>query len=581
MSIIEDKLTEMEKNNSLFEKHVRNLPLQPASIFLKNSKIVPCDFKETKITINDNQNNVNVNFPVLTSKGQIVLDSIPNTAKPITPKKVAILFSGGPAGGGHNVILGVKHVLGENNILYGIKGGPKGLIEGNLFEISDQDLDKVKNLGGFDFLGSDRTKIKSPEQFAKVKETVKKFQLDGLIIIGGDDSNTNAAFLAEYLASENCTVVGVPKTIDGDLQIGSLLPISFGFDTATKIYGELVGNILQDTPSSRKYWHFIKLMGRSASHVALEVALKTRPALTYISEEIKEEKINLEDLIKKLVHTILYRAGKGMNYGVVLVPEGLIEFIPDLADLINELNKLFSKYEQELNKIDLGEKIEFMLEKLDKKSVDTFRMLPHEIKRMLLIDRDAHGNLQVSKIPTEVLLIEMAEKYINEIQTDVNKLKEFSGEFTRDEIEKILKFKFSYNNHFFGYEGRCGAPSKFDAVFCYNLGLTAGSLVLKEKTGFMASFTDFSSGGKALAIPLLSLLNEELRLGKKEYVIEKALVKLDSPAFQYFKSRRDEWAKADLFTSPGPRQLWGPVADEMPLTVMLNQAYADFNFLIK
>ncbi|MFA5880234.1 MAG: diphosphate--fructose-6-phosphate 1-phosphotransferase, partial [Candidatus Margulisiibacteriota bacterium] len=400
-SPIEEELINTENKHSLLENEVRNLPMLAASIFKKGDQIAPADFKETKISLgNCSLPSFKETFPTLLKEQSAVLDAVKSLGNPIINKRVAVLFSGGPASGGHNVVLGIKAVLGDDNVLYGVKGGPKGLLNGDLFEITNEELNKVKNLGGFDFLGSDRTKIKTKEQFEKVREVVKQYHLNGLIVVGGDDSNTNAAFLAEYLYPDGCAVVGVPKTIDGDLQIGALLPISFGFDTATKIYAELVGNILQDTPSSRKYWHFIKLMGRSASHVALEVALQTKPAITFISEEIEEEKFTLKEIIDKLVRTILERASKGINHGVILVPEGLIEFIPDLKDLIKELDVLFGE-DSELDKLDLMQKVDIVRERLKPETAKVFHFLPLEIKKMLGVDRDAHGNLQVSKISTE------------------------------------------------------------------------------------------------------------------------------------------------------------------------------------
>ena len=582
VSPIEEELINTEHNNSLFEAEVRKLPLLAYSIFKKGNQVAPADFKETKIALNScNEPSFKEAFSDLLKSPSVILEAVKSLAPPILNKRVAVLFSGGPAAGGHNVILGIKNVLGKDNILYGIKGGPKGLLDGNLFEIKDEDLNRVTNLGGFDFLGSDRTKIKSKEQFEKVREVVKKFHLNGLIIIGGDDSNTNAAFLAEYLYADGCAVVGVPKTIDGDLQIGAILPISFGFDTATKVYAELVGNILQDTPSSRKYWHFIKLMGRSASHVALEVALQTKPAITFISEEVEEAKITLSQIIDILAKTILARAAKSINHGAVLVPEGLIEFIPDLKDLIKELNDLFGKYQIELDKLDLAKKVDFASGKLTNEALLVFNILPFEIKKMLVMDRDSHGNLQVSKIPTESLLIEMVEKRISEIQADPKKIIELNLECDREDLVKVQEFRFNHISHFFGYEGRCGVPTKFDATYTYNLGLIAGSLAIKGKTGYMAAFTDLASGGKALAIPLAALLNSEIRQGKEEFVIEKALVKTNSPAFQFFKERRDAWAKEDCFASPGPRQLWGPTANQMPFTVILNQGYQELDFTVK
>jgi len=437
-----------------------------------------------------------------------------------------------------------------------VKAGPKGLLEGDLFEIADDAVQRITNTGGFDFLGSDRTKIKTPEQFEAVKKTCKDFNLDALVIVGGDDSNTNAVFLAEYLFDEGVQVIGVPKTIDGDLQAGKLLPISFGFDTATKIYAEMVGNILQDTPSSRKYWHFIKLMGRAASHVALEVALQTRPAVTLISEEVAERKSSLKEIVEEIAQVVVKRSQKKINHGVVIVPEGLIEFIPEMTGMISALNEVMGS-QQDLDALALAQRRELIAAKLDAANLALYDSLPEFIRDMLLLDRDSHGNLPVSQIPTEKLLIEMVGRRVKELDP---------------------KLKFSTNSHFFGYEGRCGAPSLFDAAFTFNLGLTAGSLVLDGRTAYMASVTDFHKGGRPLALPLTGLLNIERRHSKEEIVIEKALVRTQSPAFRFFAGRRQSWAEADCFSSPGPRQFWGPTSRQAPILVALNQGYPSLKF---
>lgn len=580
---MEEQITEMEERNSLFERQVRNLDLDICSVFKKSRQIQHAGFKETPIHIGHTE--IDVIEKDLSQIGKMVragiLEAIPSH-KTVEGKRVAVLFSGGPAAGGHNVVLGIAKALGPKNQLFGVRSGPKGLLAGDLFEITEESLQRVRNLGGFDFLGSDRTKIKTSVQFEQVRVTVRKYQLNGIIIIGGDDSNTNAAFLADYLAQDHCHVVGVPKTIDGDLQVGSLLPITFGFDTATKIYSELVGNILQDTPSSRKYWHFIKLMGRSASHVALEVALQTKPALTLISEEIQEKKIPLTAVIENIARVIAYRAAKGINHGVIIVPEGLIEFIPDLKDLIEELNELLVKYEVDLANLTIDKKRDFLSGKLSNQSAKVMAELPDEIERMLLLERDSHGNLQVSKIPTELLLMEMTGVKLTEMKNHPDKyLGPGTLNLTKEEIERFKDFKFSTNSHFFGYEGRCGVPTRFDATYCLNLGLTAGSLICEGKTGYMAVMSDLYKGGKPMAIPLVSLLKPERRAGKDELVIEKAMIHMESPAFQYFVKRRDEWAKKDLFSSPGPRQLWGPVSNQLPMTVVLNQGYPEMSFTIK
>ncbi len=559
--MLNDKLTKEERNNSLFEKAIRKLPTKACSIFLEDDRVVPVTFDEAGETLSTNDSEaIARSFPkTIAESGNRVLFGSKRNSSPPKGKRVAVLFSGGPAAGGHNVVTGLKRVLGPDNTLLGVVGGPRGLIKGEFFEVTGDQSDRIFNSGGFDFLGSDRTKIKSDEQFEAVKKTCRDNGLEAIVVIGGDDSNTNAAILAEYLYDEKVQVIGVPKTIDGDLQVGTLLPITFGFDTATKIYAELAGNILQDTPSSRKYWHFIKVMGRSASHVALEVALQTKPAVCLISEEVEELSASLSQIVELIAQTVIKRARKGINHGCVIVPEGLIEFIPEFKTLIAELNDVLARFDEQMAGMTINEKRDFVAQKLTPQHAQLFASLPDYIEEMLLLDRDSHGNLQVSRIPTERLLIDMVSRRVKELDLDV---------------------RFQTQNHFFGYEGRCGAPSRFDATYTYNLGLTAGSLVLAGKTGYIAAFTDFPQGGKPLAIPLTGLLNIERRGGKDEMVIEKALVKTDSPAFLYFASRREAWGAEDLFCSPGPRQLWGPTSTQIPITVALNQGYEDLLFSV-
>lgn len=565
MSNLHEICKSTENCNSLFEKAVRNLEIPTCSVFLNNGEIAPVKFKELtdKIETKDTTK-VKEAFPKITTASKNkALKAVSSAKDKVIGKKVAVLFSGGPAAGGHNVIVGLKKMFGEANTLYGVKAGPKGLLEGNLFEITNNDIKQITNTGGFDFLGSDRTKIKNTEQFEQVKQTCMKFDLDAIVVIGGDDSNTNAAILSEFLFEgikpdgSGVQVIGVPKTIDGDLQIGDFLPISFGFDTATKIYSEMVGNILQDTPSSRKYWHFIKLMGRSASHVALEVALQTKPAITIISEEIAEKKMSLAEISDQIAQVIVERAKKGINHGVVLIPEGIIEFIPEINSLITELNEKIAEFNKELSNMRTNEKRDYIYLKLTAEHAQLMASLPDYIEDMLLSDRDSHGNLQVSLIPTEQLLIDITKRRVKELDSNIN-----------------LKT----HNHFFGYEGRCGAPTLFDAAYTYNLGLTAGALILSGKTGYIASVADLASGGTPLALPLPGLLNIERRHGHDEMVIAKALVKTNSPAFQYFDTKRNDWASEDKFSSPGPRQLWGPAAKQLPVTVSLNRDYSNLVF---
>ena len=583
-----------EKNHSLFEDQVRQLPLPVLAIFQDQGALLPAgfapaEFHEFHLSTSLDHKALQAHFPKLFPRnGEQVLQAQAANRPQTGGKRVAVLFSGGPAAGGHKVLARRKKAPGPKNTLLGVRQGPKGLLAGRIFEIADADLKRIFNTGGFDFLGSDRTKIKSHEQFKQVKAVCQEQRLDAIVIVGGDDSNTNAALLAEYLADSvhpdgrGVQVIGVPKTIDGDLQVGKLLPISFGFDTATKIYAELVGNILQDTPSSRKYWHFVKLMGRSATHVGLEVALQTKPSVAFVSEEIADKKLSLAQIVDILCRAIARRAAKGMDYGVVLIPEGLIEFIPEMRSLIHELNELMGKHAKVLEDTKtLAEKKDFLFGKLSPQSAKLMASLPDEFEDMLLLDRDAHGNLQVSQIPTEKLLIEMVQARLHEMKVDPSG---FVGQganqvdLTPAEVERFQKSKLATNNHFFGYEGRCGAPSRFDAAYTFNLGFTAGSLVLSGHTGYMVAIRSLDQGGQALALPLTGLLHQERRHGEDEMVIEKALVEVASPAFKYFLAARERWAQEDCFASPGPRQLWGPVASQMPVTVAMNQGYAGLNF---
>ena len=567
MSTLAEQLQKMEAHNSIFEAAVRELPLPVCAAFGSSTQAQAVSFASSKQVLNTRDSeSVAKAFPnSVQASGNAVL--VPSGVNPGSAqgKRVAVLFSGGPASGGHNVVCGIKRVLGKGNTLLGVKPGPKGLLLGDLFEISDADVAGIINTGGFDFLGTDRTKIKSDEQFAQVKATCVKHRLDAIVVIGGDDSNTNAAVLAEFLFTgvkadgAGVQVIGVPKTIDGDLQIEGLLPISFGFDTATKIYSEMVGNILQDTRSSLKYWHFIKLMGRSASHVTIEVALQTKAAVTLISEEVAARKQSLSSIVDAIAQVVIARSAKGITHGVVLVPEGLIEFIPEMNALIGELNDILANNASEFAEEPYDSRADFIQGKLSADNSRLFASLPAYVVRMMLADRDSHGNLQVSLIPTEELLVDMVRARVKQIDARV---------------------PFGAHCHFLGYEGRCGAPTLFDAAYTYNLGLTAGSLILDGRTGYMATVTGLTSGGSPQAIPLTGLLNIERRHGHDEFVIEKALVKMDSPAMQYFVARRAEWAADDLFSSPGPRQLWGPAAYQQPISVALNSASESLAFRI-
>ncbi|PAS97909.1 MAG: diphosphate--fructose-6-phosphate 1-phosphotransferase [Candidatus Dactylopiibacterium carminicum] len=566
MSSLANQLEQMESHRSLFENAVRALPLPVCPAFGSADALQAVRFAGTgQVLASRDAAAVAERFAQsVKASGNAVLRAEGVAVGRVSGKRVAVLFSGGPAAGGHNVLCGIKRMLGADNTVLGVKGGPKGLLAGKLFEVTDAHVAEILNTGGFDFLGTDRTKIKTPKQFEQVKKTCVEHQLDAIVIIGGDDSNTNAALLAEYLFSgikadgSGVQVIGAPKTIDGDLQVPGLLPISFGFDTATRIYAELAGNILQDTRSSLKYWHFIKLMGRSASHVTLEVALQVKPAVALISEEVAEKRLSLGALVDEIVAAVVSRyRDKGLKHGVVLVPEGLIEFIPEMNALIAELNDLLAHEADAFAALAVDARAAFVAGKLTTAVAALFRSLPGYIVDMLLAERDSHGNLQVSLIPTEQLLIDMVRARIKETAPDV---------------------PFGSQHHFFGYEGRCGAPTLFDAAYTYNLGLTVGALILDGRSGYMASVTGLGQGGQPLAIPLTGLINVERRHGKDEYVVEKALVRTDAPAMRFFAGRRAAWAADDLFASPGPRQLWGPAAHQLPITVALNDGLPSLDF---
>lgn len=575
-----------ERKHSIFEDESRRLPVAVCSVFIgSDGKFRPAAFQETEMIFKcaDHEKTAKT-FKRSTERNRdIVLQAVPSDGRPaVTGKRVAVLFSGGPAAGGHNVLVGLKAALGPGNTLLGIKQGPRGLIRGDVFEITTDHLNAIVNTGGFDFLGTDRTKIKTPEQFASVQQTVEKNKLDGLIIVGGDDSNTNAAFIAEYFLERgiDCSVVGIPKTIDGDMAVGKYLPISFGFDTATKIYSELVGNLAQDAASAVKYYHFVKLMGRTASKITLEVALQTKPAITLISEEIAEKNMSLEEVVDYAVDIIAKRRINGINHGVVLVPEGLVEFIPEMRALILELNRVLAEYERDIKDLPtLKNKQEFIYPLLTAQSAQLMASLPEEIEEMLILDRDDHGNVKVSQIETEKLLIEKIRYKMSQLKRHTEKyFGEGEGKIqaTPEQIEKFKAASFSTQSHFLGYEGRSAKPTAFDAAFTLNLGLAAGSLVLAGKTGYMAAVTDFDKGGAVLALPISGLIACETRKGKDELVIAKDLVDTSSSAFKVFADNRDRWAVQDYFCSPGPIQHWGPSSRQVPISIALKQGYADY-----
>ena len=478
---------------------------------------------------------------------------------------VGVLLSGGPAPGGHNVVAGLFDGLkrgSPDSRLIGFKGGPGGLVDDCYLELTSDIIDSYRNTGGFDIVGSGRTKIETPEQFEKALANARNHKLDALVIVGGDDSNTNAALLAEYFAQHNApiTVVGVPKTIDGDLK-NEWIEASFGFDTATKTYSELIGNICRDAASSRKYWHFIKLMGRSASHIALECAFQTRANVTLISEEVQAKSMSLAQIVEVICSSVAARASKGENFGVVLIPEGLIEFIPEIKVLIDNINDLLASEETAFKALkDVNAQRAFIQNKLPEESATVFASLPEQIQAQLCWDRDPHGNVQVSRIETEKLLVSM-------VQARLAKMKE----------EGSYKGKFDYQTHFMGYEGRCAFPSNFDADYCYSLGFTAYLLSLYGFSGYIASIRNLASPASEWipgGIPLVSMMNIEHRYGADKPVIRKALVELQGKPFQYFAGQRDKWALSSDYRLPGSIQYFGPpaVTDATTLTLQIERS---------
>ena len=480
---------------------------------------------------------------------------------------VGVILSGGQAPGGHNVIAGIFNAIKESNSqnkLVGFLGGPSGIIDGKYIEITKELIDEYRNTGGFDIIGSGRTKLESEEQFRKAQNTCQNLDISAVVIIGGDDSNTNAALLAEFFLEKNAgiQVIGVPKTIDGDLK-NDQIEISFGFDTAVKTYSELIGNIQRDANSAKKYWHFIKLMGRSASHVTLECALQTQPNVTLISEEVAQKKLSLNQVVDMVADAVIKRSAQGKNFGVVLIPEGLIEFIPEMKEMISCLNDTLARIEgkQEYKNLSSDcEKIDYINSKLEKQNAGIFESLPSSIQAQLLADRDPHGNVQVSKIETEKLLIQMVQEKLNKIKVN--------GEF---------KGKFSAVAHFFGYEGRCASPSNFDADYCYSLGYNSFALINAGVSGYISSVTNLTTSAKhwiAGGIPLTMMMNMEKRHGEMKPVIQKALVKLDGPVFKKLEENREKWINEECFIYPGPIQYFGPseVADITTKTIQLEQA---------
>ncbi len=478
---------------------------------------------------------------------------------PGKPVNVGVILSGGQAPGGHNVISGlfdgIKKIHRDSR-LFGFLMGPQGLVEHKYIELTAPIIDEYRNTGGFDIIGSGRTKLEKVEQFDKGLEILKELGITALVIIGGDDSNTNAAILAEYYKANNAgvQVIGCPKTIDGDLK-NDVIETSFGFDTATKVYSEVIGNIQRDCNSAKKYWHFIKLMGRSASHIALECALQTQPNICLISEEIQERDMSLDEIVSYIAGIVKARAAEGNNFGTVLIPEGLIEFIPEFKRLIGELNELLGANKDKVSGMNHAELTEFILANLSPENVSSLKQLPETVAKQLMLDRDPHGNVQVSLIETEKLLSDLVAKKL-----------------ANDSEFKACGGKFSSLHHFFGYEGRCADPSNFDADYCYSLGFNASALINAGVTGYMSSIRNLVKpavqwipGG----IPITMMMNIERRNAEDKPVIQKALVRLDGAPFQKFAKKREEWAQNTCYIYPGPIQYFGPaeVCDQPSMTL--------------
>ena len=478
---------------------------------------------------------------------------------------VGVILSGGQAPGGHNVVSGLYDALkkaDKDNELIGFLGGPSGLTDDKFIVFTDEYINEFRNTGGFDIIGSGRTKLETTEQFEKAAAVCKKHGITAITIIGGDDSNTNAAVLAEYFKAHDTgvQVIGCPKTIDGDLKNDDI-EISFGFDTATKTYSELIGNIERDANSAKKYWHFIKLMGRSASHIALECALETQPNVCLISEEIEKNAMSLSQIADYVASSVVKRAEKGMNFGVVLIPEGLVEFVPEVKSLIAEINDILAAKGDEFNAIEsIKDKIVFMNKNLSAESLSVYSILPEGIQEQMIADRDPHGNVQVSKIESEKLVSSLVEARLKELKKE--------GKYDG---------KFNALHHFFGYEGRCAFPSNFDSDYCYSLGYNAFMLIQAGCTGYLSSIRNLSKPAtewKAGGMPITKMMNIERRHGEDKPVIKKALVELDGKPFKYFAENRDVWAVDTCYTFPGAIQYYGPesVCDLTTVTLKLEQS---------
>jgi len=527
------------------------------------AEICVCEGAETQSVAD--QDKIKALFPNTYGKKEITFQKGANTS--VAKKQiVGVILSGGQAPGGHNVICGLYDALkatNKENELYGFKGGPSGLLEDDYVVFDDEYINEYRNTGGFDIIGSGRTKLETQEQFAIVADVCKKHGITAIVIIGGDDSNTNAGVLAEYMAANNTgvQVIGCPKTIDGDLK-NEDIECSFGFDTATKTYAELIGNIERDANSAKKYWHFIKVMGRSASHVALECALKTQPNICLVSEEVAAKKMSLSAIADYIADSVETRGNNGMNFGVAIIPEGVVEFVPEFSVLIHEINELLAGSKADaFNALPTwADKYAFIEAGLTKESMAVFAILPQSIQQQLFLERDPHGNVQVSLIESE--------KLFSALVADKLAARKAAGTY---------KGKFGALHHFFGYEGRCAFPSNFDADYCYSLGYNAFMLIQYGYNGYLSKVSNLSAPANewvAGGMPITKMMNIERRHGEDKPVIKKALVELDGAPFKYFEAHREEWAKDTCFTFPGAIQYYGPteVCDITTVTLALEQA---------
>jgi len=508
----------------------------------------------------DNQDEIKKLFP--NTYGMPLVEFVPGEAANNAKMNVGVILSGGQAPGGHNVITGLFDQLkrlNPENRLFGFILGPGGFVDHDYMELTADIIDEYRNTGGFDMIGSGRTKLEKEEQFEKGLQILRELDIKALVIIGGDDSNTNACVLAEYYAAKQygVQVIGCPKTIDGDLK-NDQIETSFGFDTACKTYSELIGNIERDCNSARKYWHFIKVMGRSASHIALECALQTQPNICLVSEEIEAKAMSLNDIVDYISNAVCQRAADGNNFGTVIIPEGVIEFIPAIKKLIAQLNDVLAM--PEAKEISRDEQVDFAKSHLTEENLAVFNSLPVGVARQLALDRDPHGNVQVSLIETEKLLSTMVAQKLEKMKKQ--------GKYVG---------KFATQHHFFGYEGRCAAPSNFDADYCYALGTSAAQLIANGKTGYMAIVKNTTAPADqwiAGGVPITMMMNMEKRNGEMKPVIRKALVELDGAPFKAFAKERDRWARETAYVYPGPIQYWGPteVCDQPTRTLALEQA---------